>query len=108
MSAYTVFVALLITCVCAFPVPDEKAKVSVIRDSTIGFALGAGGSKTAGIQIGNGNIKVQIKDVARKRPDFSFLENVNSGIAFGFDQSISIGVLKDNLFNGKNPIFGRK
>ncbi|PZC76618.1 hypothetical protein B5X24_HaOG204386 [Helicoverpa armigera] len=78
------------------------------KDSTIGFALGAGGSKTAGIQIGNGNIKVQIKDVARKRPDFSFLENVNSGIAFGFDQSISIGVLKDNLFNGKNPIFGRK
>uniref|UniRef100_A0A2A4JGT8 Attacin C-terminal domain-containing protein n=1 Tax=Heliothis virescens TaxID=7102 RepID=A0A2A4JGT8_HELVI len=107
MSGYTVSLALFITCVCAIPESD-KAKVSVIRDSTLGFALAAGGSKTAGIQIGNGNFKVQVQDVARKRPDFSFLENVNSGIAFGFDHSISVGVLKDNLFAGKNPFFRRK
>ncbi|KAF9423196.1 hypothetical protein HW555_001265 [Spodoptera exigua] len=88
---------------CIFPVP-ESAKISVIRNSNFGLALAAGRSKTAGIFDGIRNFNT-VREAGR-RPDFSLLENVNSGAAFAFDQSISIGLIKNNLFGGRNPFSG--
>ncbi|XP_022822108.1 uncharacterized protein LOC111353351 [Spodoptera litura] len=95
---------LLSSCIYAAPVP-ESAKVSLIRNSTFGLALAAGQSKTAGIFEGNKDFNI-VREVAGRRPDFTLLENVNSGAAFAFDHSISIGVIKNNLFGGKNPFSG--
>ncbi|XP_050555111.1 uncharacterized protein LOC118274922 [Spodoptera frugiperda] len=94
----------LLSYVYTAPVP-ENAKISLIRNSSFGFGLAAGKSKTAGIFEGNNNFNI-FKDIGGRRPDFTLLENVNSGAAFAFDQSISIGVIKNNIFGGKNPFSG--
>ncbi|XP_022822390.1 uncharacterized protein LOC111353530 [Spodoptera litura] len=100
----TVFLMLFLTCVKTAPEP-RQTKVTLIRDSLLGYNFDAGNKKASGTLDGTRTIDIDLPDeAADKAPELTLLENVNSGAGIALGANVDLDAIiaaKDKFLAGK-------